>query len=79
MGLPAWINVRLTTGAADKHPAAPALLVRPEVWIGLGFVRQTLAVGIEERLQRQDPRVTFRSSPTRPVDSNGEMDVWDAP
>ena len=50
----------------------------PDVWTGLGFLRETLVIRIEERLQRQDPRVTFHPTTTRPADGNGEMDMWDA-
>jgi len=71
--------IRPPNPAVVSHSVEPTLASpAAPVWIGSGVLRETLAIGIEERLQRQDPRVTFRPSSTRPADSNGEMDMWDA-
>jgi hypothetical protein len=38
---------------------------------------ETLAIGIEEGLEGQDPSVSFRQPRPRPVDSDGKVDVRD--
>ena len=40
--------------------------------------RERLAVGIEEGLQGQDPRVAFRQPRHRAVNSDGKLDMRDA-
>ena len=38
-------------------------------------MRETLAIGIEKRLQGQDPCVAFRQPRRRAVDSDGKLDM----
>jgi hypothetical protein len=38
---------------------------------------ETLAIGVEKRLEGQDPRVAFRQPRHRAVDSDGKLDMRD--
>jgi hypothetical protein len=44
----------------------------------VAVLQYTLGVSIAERSQRQDPRLTSRPFPKRSINSDYEMDMWDA-
>ena len=43
----------------------------------MGFLREMLAIGIEEGLEGQHPSVAFRQPRCRPIDRDGKLDVRD--
>jgi hypothetical protein len=60
-------HLRLTS-----QPPKTDLLSEP-----LDVLRHTLAIGVEEGLEGQDTCINFRPPHGRPIDGDGEMDMWD--